>query len=139
MFSKQKFNLTLLNQFVVLYLTKQIWKTTTYWTQKQPIAMTYSAMERNILFLYFNVIILGKRIIGKICGQIFCKLPKAIPYTNRDIGNKVYTEKVAIFETSGFEMTKKINYPEWNANSLDKRQADLAKIATSIWRIISIV
>lgn len=54
---------------------------------------------------------------------------------NRDIGNKIYTEKVFIFETSSFEMTKKINYSEWNANNLDKRQSELAKIATSIWRV----
>lgn len=54
---------------------------------------------------------------------------------NREIGNKIYSEKITIFETSGFEMTKKINFPEWNANNLDKRQSDLAKIATSIWRI----
>jgi uncharacterized protein with ParB-like and HNH nuclease domain len=54
---------------------------------------------------------------------------------NRDIGNKIYTEKITVFETSGFEMTKKVNFPEWNANNLDKRQSELAKIATSIWRI----
>lgn len=54
---------------------------------------------------------------------------------NRDIGNKIYAEKITVFETSGFEMTKKINFLEWNANTLDKRQSDLAKIATSIWRI----
>lgn len=54
---------------------------------------------------------------------------------NRDIGNKIYTEKITVFETSAFEMTKKINFPEWNANNLDKRQSEFAKIATSIWRI----
>jgi uncharacterized protein with ParB-like and HNH nuclease domain len=54
---------------------------------------------------------------------------------NRDIGNKIYTEKITVFETSGFEMTKKINFPEWNANNLDKRQSELAKIAISIWRV----
>jgi hypothetical protein len=54
---------------------------------------------------------------------------------NRDIGNKIYAEKITIFETSGFEMTKKINFSEWNANNLDKRQSELAKTATSIWRV----
>lgn len=54
---------------------------------------------------------------------------------NRNIGNTSYIEKVKTFETSGFEMTKKINFPEWNANNLDKRQLELAKIATSIWRV----
>lgn len=57
------------------------------------------------------------------------------PTKNRDIGNKIYAEKIKVFETSGFEMTKKINFPEWNANNLDKRQSELAKIATSIWRV----
>jgi hypothetical protein len=54
---------------------------------------------------------------------------------NRDIGNKIYIEKITVFETSAFEMTKKINFPEWNANNLDKRQSEFAKIATSIWRV----
>ncbi len=54
---------------------------------------------------------------------------------NRDIGNKIYAEKIIVFENSAFEMTKTINYPEWNANNLDKRQSELAKIATSIWRV----
>lgn len=54
---------------------------------------------------------------------------------NRDIGNQTYSEKVKIFETSGFAMTNRISYLEWNANNLDKRQSDLAKIATSIWRV----
>lgn len=54
---------------------------------------------------------------------------------NRDIGNKIYSEKMSIFETSGFEMTKKITFPEWNASNLDSRQSYLAKIASSIWRV----
>ncbi len=54
---------------------------------------------------------------------------------NRDIGNKLYEEKISVYESSGFEMTKKISYPEWTPFFLDKRQSDLAKIATSIWKI----
>jgi hypothetical protein len=54
---------------------------------------------------------------------------------NRDIGNKIYSEKISLFETSTFQITKKINFPEWNANNLDKRQSDFARIATSIWRL----
>jgi uncharacterized protein with ParB-like and HNH nuclease domain len=54
---------------------------------------------------------------------------------NREVGNKAYTDKVAVFGTSGFKMTQKINYPEWTANNLDSRQLELAKIAISIWRL----
>lgn len=54
---------------------------------------------------------------------------------NREIGNKVYSDKMAVFGTSGFKMTQKINYPEWTANNLNSRQSELAKIATSIWRV----
>jgi hypothetical protein len=54
---------------------------------------------------------------------------------NRDIGNQGYAEKLKTFATSGFALTKEIAYPEWNANNLDKRQLDLAKIATSVWRL----
>jgi hypothetical protein len=54
---------------------------------------------------------------------------------NREVGNKAYTDKVAVFGNSGFKMTQKINYPEWTANNLDSRQLELAKIAISIWRL----
>ncbi len=52
---------------------------------------------------------------------------------NREIGNSLYDIKRDTFKTSSFTMTNKINYPEWNANNLDKRQIDLAKLATTIW------
>jgi uncharacterized protein with ParB-like and HNH nuclease domain len=54
---------------------------------------------------------------------------------NREIGNKSYAEKAIIFESSGFAMTKKIKYPEWNVYNLQNRQADLAKMAVAIWRV----
>jgi hypothetical protein len=40
-----------------------------------------------------------------------------------------------VFKTSSFTMTNKIDYPEWNANNLDRRQLDFAKHATTIWKI----
>lgn len=54
---------------------------------------------------------------------------------NRDIGNKIYAEKIAVFKTSGFKITNTIDFPEWNPNNLDNRQAAFARIATSIWRV----
>jgi uncharacterized protein with ParB-like and HNH nuclease domain len=53
---------------------------------------------------------------------------------NRNIGNESYADKVKVFKTSSFALTNQIDYPEWNANSIDKRQSDLAKVATSVWR-----
>lgn len=54
---------------------------------------------------------------------------------NRNIGNQVFAEKQKVFAASTFSITKKIDYPEWNADILDKRQAEMAKIATTIWRV----
>ena len=54
---------------------------------------------------------------------------------NRAIGNKTFDIKKEIYKESAFKSTNSINYPEWNASNLDKRQTDLAKIATAIWKI----
>lgn len=54
---------------------------------------------------------------------------------NRDIGNKTFDIKKEIYKESAFKSTNSINYPEWNASNLDKRQTELAKIATTIWKI----
>ena len=54
---------------------------------------------------------------------------------NRDIGNKTFDIKKEIYKESAFKSTSSINYPEWNASNLDKRQTELAKIATAIWKI----
>ena len=54
---------------------------------------------------------------------------------NRDIGNKTFDIKKEIYKESAFKSTSTINYPEWNASNLDKRQTELAKIATAIWKI----
>lgn len=54
---------------------------------------------------------------------------------NKGIGNALYSDKLPVFSTSSFAMTKDINFPEWTANNLDKRQVNLAKIATAIWKI----
>ena len=54
---------------------------------------------------------------------------------NKDIGNELYAEKLPVYKTSGFKSTANIDYPEWTANNLDKRQTALAKIAISIWKL----
>ncbi len=54
---------------------------------------------------------------------------------NKEIGNKLYNEKLSIYKTSGFKIINEINYPEWTPNNLDKRQMQLAKYALSIWKL----
>jgi Protein of unknown function DUF262/Protein of unknown function (DUF1524) len=57
--------------------------------------------------------------------------------TNRNIGNKGYDEKIAAFQESCFSITKAIpeHYDEWNEAKIETRQANLAKLATAIWRV----
>jgi len=54
---------------------------------------------------------------------------------NKEIGNKLYAEKVPVYKTSGFKSINEISYPEWNPNNLDKRQMSQAKYAVSIWKL----
>ncbi|WP_027002520.1 DUF262 domain-containing protein [Hugenholtzia roseola] len=54
---------------------------------------------------------------------------------NREVGNKDYTEKLTAYQTSQFFLTKQITYPDWNPHNLEKRQLELAKIATTVWRV----
>ena len=46
-----------------------------------------------------------------------------------------FDQKKTFYTRSQYEITKVINYNDWNPNTLDVRQNDLAKKATSIWRI----
>lgn len=56
---------------------------------------------------------------------------------NRNIGNKSYEEKRAIFERSGFEITKRIasENMEWTPERIASRQQWIANQATAIWRL----
>lgn len=54
---------------------------------------------------------------------------------NKEIGNALYETKRLVFKTSNFVMTKQIDFAVWNSNTLDKRQINLAKIATAIWKL----
>ena len=54
---------------------------------------------------------------------------------NRDIGNKPFPEKIEVYETSKFQLTKNINYDEWNKETITRRQKYLASLAKQIWRI----
>jgi hypothetical protein len=56
---------------------------------------------------------------------------------NRELGNGDYATKRHVYQQSDFEMTKAIalHYDRWDAQKIDSRQKQLAKIASNIWRI----
>lgn len=56
-------------------------------------------------------------------------------HLNRDCETLPFDQKKPFYERSQYEMTKVINYNNWNPTILDNRQNDLARKATSIWRI----
>lgn len=56
-------------------------------------------------------------------------------HLNRDCKTLPFDQKKPFYERSQYELTRAINYNEWNPTILDTRQNDLARRATSIWRI----
>ncbi|MDI9365073.1 MAG: DUF262 domain-containing HNH endonuclease family protein [Flavobacterium sp.] len=54
---------------------------------------------------------------------------------NKDAADKTFIEKKDIYLTSKFVLTKNIIDPQWTSENIKKRQAHLAKLATSIWKI----
>jgi uncharacterized protein with ParB-like and HNH nuclease domain len=54
---------------------------------------------------------------------------------NKECQNLPFDLKKPVYQKSQYEMTKAINYNNWNPTILDIRQNDLAKKATSIWRV----
>lgn len=54
---------------------------------------------------------------------------------NKEAADKAFSEKQAIYLTSKFCLTKKIDDPQWTPQNIKKRQAKLAKLATAVWKI----
>ncbi len=56
---------------------------------------------------------------------------------NRKIGNQSFEQKCEAFAGSGFKITRAIpeHYEVWGEKEIEKRQIQLAKLATSIWRL----
>ena len=56
---------------------------------------------------------------------------------NRDMGNGTYADKSPVYETSDFEITKKVaeEYNEWTADKIASRQSWMAAQATTVWRV----
>ncbi|AMO19447.1 DUF262 domain-containing protein [Flavobacterium columnare] len=56
-------------------------------------------------------------------------------HINRDCEILPFDQKKAFYSNSQYQMSNEINYNDWNPTILDRRQNDLARKATSIWRI----
>lgn len=53
---------------------------------------------------------------------------------NKDIGNKSFEEKKAIYARSGYDLTNELaNYEKWTIDEIKERQARLAKLAVKTW------
>jgi hypothetical protein len=57
---------------------------------------------------------------------------------NNDCGNKMYSEKLLIYQQSQYKMTRDISYAEWTANQVRSRQESMARMATAVWKITQI-
>jgi hypothetical protein len=54
---------------------------------------------------------------------------------NRDLGQKPFREKSAVFRTSQYPLTSALaDYEEWTPSTLNERQRALSRVATSVWR-----
>ncbi len=54
---------------------------------------------------------------------------------NKQAADGDFDHKKAIYHTSNYSLTNKINYNSWTANTVKQRQGQLAKLATAIWKI----
>lgn len=56
---------------------------------------------------------------------------------NKDLGNASYSEKRAVFERSGFAITRKLaaDHAEWTPERIAAHQNWMATQATAVWRI----
>lgn len=54
---------------------------------------------------------------------------------NKDAADKIFTEKKVVYNTSKFKLTQIIDGDEWTPNTIKHRQSQLAKLASSIWKI----
>ncbi len=54
---------------------------------------------------------------------------------NREAADHPFDDKKEVYATSKFALTKKIEDPQWTAQNIKKRQAQLARVATAIWKV----
>jgi Protein of unknown function DUF262/Protein of unknown function (DUF1524) len=56
-------------------------------------------------------------------------------HLNRDCATLSFDLKIGFYNRSTYRMTSSIEFNDWNPSSIESRQTDFAKRATSIWRI----
>ena len=55
---------------------------------------------------------------------------------NKDIGNKLIGDKLPVYQSSQYLLTRdKTAYTEWKPSVVQKRQAELAKLAKTVWKV----
>jgi uncharacterized protein with ParB-like and HNH nuclease domain len=54
---------------------------------------------------------------------------------NKQAADGDFDHKKVIYHTSNYSITNKIDYNSWTANTVKQRQGQLARLATSIWKI----
>jgi len=54
---------------------------------------------------------------------------------NREAADHIFEEKKKVYATSRFALTRNIDYPQWLPQNIKKRQSELAKLATAIWKV----
>lgn len=69
--------------------------------------------------------------VYRLGNMTLCETP-----LNRDMHNLSFTDKKVLLEKSDFATTKKVStYLEWTPKQIQNRQQQMARLATSIWRI----
>lgn len=53
---------------------------------------------------------------------------------NNDLGNRPYPEKQPIYAGSGYELTRRIAYPQWTPGTIEARQREMAGWAATVWQ-----
>ena len=55
---------------------------------------------------------------------------------NKSIGNSIFDKKVESYKSSSIDMTKAlVAYDGWGKEQIDKRQAEMAAVATKVWTL----
>lgn len=57
------------------------------------------------------------------------------PKLNRDLGNVAFEDKIARYPSSQYESARQFDFTEWTPRAIEERQRQMAKVATSIWRL----
>ena len=52
---------------------------------------------------------------------------------NNDLGNRPYLDKQPIYAASGYELTRRIAYPQWTPGTIEARQREMAGWAATVW------